>query len=529
MDSLTQAISSIGEGFIVTDKQGFITFMNSSAEKLTGWRNCDAIDKHFDEIFQIIDFFTKESLVSPIQKTLDNRSTFGLQNYTALVKKDGEVIFVSANCSAICSQNKEIEGVAVVFRDIDRIKHVEEDIRREKNNLKNVLEALPQAILIVDKSAIIRWENNRLQHMFHLEGSYITGFRFGDVTNCLNSFEDGCSYGPHCNSCVIIKAINDAILDGHQKKDMEIQYSVAGQNRIESYWIRINTIPLINLKENEVLMFIEDITKQREYEEHLLESKEAAEGANRARNEFLTNMTHELRTPLHGIIGMSELLLSSGLDADQEENAHMIKVCASGLLQIINDLLDAAKIEAGKLDIVNLGFEFIAVIDESIKLFSVMAQNKHLSFEYSISPEIPKILKGDPKRLRQIIDNLISNAVKFTHSGGVRFDVELLSVTNQTVEINFKVSDTGIGISDINIDRLFQRFSQIDGSKTREFGGSGLGLSICKQLVDIMKGDIGVASEKGKGSTFYFTLSFGIANEKVKDSNNNINHGKLII
>ncbi len=524
---LSHAMACIGEGVIITDIKGYVIFMNATAERLTGWDSTQAMERHFDEIFHLIDFLTKEGIVTPIQKALESVCAVGLQNYSALVKKDGNVIFVSANCSTIVNGSGEIEGAVIVFRDIDRIKHMEEDIRREKNNLKNVLEALPQAICIVDSKLYIKWTNGAFFNVFGIDREDITDVRFGDITNCLNSYENGCTEGEKCLVCKIRKAMKKAFQREKSGNNTILQHVISKGSNLVTLWLRVSFIPLASLNENQRLMVIEDITQQKEYEGKLQKSKEAAEAANRLKSEFLANMSHELRTPLNGIVGMANLLLLSELTEDQKEDAEMIKSSAFELLQIINDILDISKIEAGKLKIVTIEFDLNHLIEDTAKLYAKIASNKNLGFSSMVAPGIPKILTGDPNRLRQILNNLISNAIKFTNKGEISLNVEMQSRTERSVTLKFSVSDTGIGISDKNKDRLFKRFSQVDGSKTRRYGGTGLGLAISKQLVELMHGSIGVSSEAGKGSTFYFTLSFSLEHARAYNSSVLKNIGEM--
>lgn len=255
-----------------------------------------------------------------------------------------------------------------------------------------------------------------------------------------------------------------------------------------------------------------DITKQVENEKILIEAQQDAEAANKAKSAFLAMMSHEIRTPMNGVIGASSLLLGTELTAQQEEFVHTIQVSGENLLTIINDILDYSKIEAGKIELEKIPFNLRLCIEDAFDLFVQSAAKKNVELLYYVDPDVPKALIGDTTRLRQVLVNLMGNAIKFTENGEVSLKVHNLIADEKqrTCQLEFAIQDTGVGIADEHKDRLFQAFTQADSSSTRKYGGTGLGLTISRKLTELMGGKIWFESEAGKGSTFFFTVTLPI-------------------
>jgi two-component system sensor histidine kinase/response regulator len=384
---------------------------------------------------------------------------------------------------------------------LEERKRSEEQARASHEMVRLLLDSTAEAIYGLDVKGNCTFANAGCVRLLgYAHESDLLGKRIHDLAH--HTRADGTPYP--VSECHIYRCF-EAGVGAHV--DDEVFWRQDGSSFLVEYW----THPIIqgDTKIGAVVTFV-DITERRLAEQQLHDAKNAAEEANRAKSEFLANMSHEIRTPMNGILGMTELTLDTELSQEQRDNLGLVRLSAESLLTVLNDILDFSKIEAGKLEVESIPFELRESLGEAMQTLSFRSQQKGLELIYDVQPDVPESLIGDPGRLRQKLINLIGNAIKFTQHGEILVSVALHSEDGQRVCLQISVADTGIGIPEDRQAKIFEAFSQADGSTTRKFGGTGLGLTISTRLVALMGGLIWVESQPGKGSTFHFTAWLGV-------------------
>jgi len=387
--------------------------------------------------------------------------------------------------------------VSLALEAADRRK-AEIETERSKNFLNSVIENLPIMVFVKDAEHLrfVRW-NKAAEDLTGLTRDTVLGKSDHDFFP-----QDEAAFFTQKDRGVIeLRSLQD------------IPEEPLATSHHGTRILHTRKIPIMNAQGQPeyILGISEDITERKQGEETLRKAKEAAEAASVAKSQFLANMSHEIRTPMNGVLGMAELLLATPLTEKQRHLTNSVHRSGSALLSIINSILDFSKVEAGKLELEQMEFELRETIEEAVDLFADPAERKGLDLTCFLPTEIPDRAIGDPARLRQVLLNLVGNAVKFTKRGEVTVWLHLLAQDARSLTLKCAVTDTGIGIPSQALAGLFTPFSQADGSTTRQFGGTGLGLAIVKQLVQLMGGEVGIASRPGQGSTFWFTVQLGCA------------------
>jgi len=472
----------------VTDKNDKIFAWNPFAEKLLG--------RDKQELFNlpVKDLYPSKEWKK--LKSLKGKKGILSDIGTKIVKKNKAVVDVSLSLSVLKDRNKKVVGSIGIINDISSLKAASRKIQESENKIRLLLNNTAASIIQTDsQERIVSW-NKYTEKML--------GATKKDL------------YLKHIS--ILYPALE-------WKKIRSARIRVLGaKHHIESKIIKQNgeiidvnlSINILKDSNNNIVGSVgimQDITRQKKVQELLVQAKLAAEQANTAKSMFLANMSHEVRTPMSAIMGMLDLTLDTSLSSEQSDNLTVAKEAADNLLGLINDILDLSKVEAGKITLENIEFHLPNIVRNTIKGLSVIARDKKLDLEVEIDPEVPEIIKGDPVRIRQVLINLINNAIKFTAKGKIVTSIKCQTKTKEETTLLFSVKDQGIGIPKDKQKTVFELFTQADSSTTRKFGGTGLGLAISKRLVEMMRGKIWVESELGEGSEFLFTGIFDIVQE----------------
>ncbi|MCP5117141.1 MAG: response regulator [bacterium] len=417
-------------------------------------------------------------------------------------RPDNTVLTLEVYESLLRDRRGRVAGMAVVSVDITAKQKSEDEVFQANSELRALFQAFPDVFLKLDTQGVILDVKAGQSAGAFAPSKDLVGKRLQEVL-------------PQAAGNQVKEAIERV---RKAATLVVVEYLAPGQWGDEHYEARF-----LPVHWSQVIVVLRNITERKTNQEQLekyaeeLEAKNqqlerallGATEATKLKSRFLANMSHEIRTPMNGVIGMIDFLLATPLSPEQREYGESVKSSADSLLTVINDILDISKIEAGKLQIEAIPFDLAAAVEEVASMFALRAKAKNLRFECAETPELGCMTVGDPGRLRQVLNNLIGNAIKFTHRGGLKVRTELFSRSPESVTLRFTVEDTGIGISADQRMRLFHSFSQVDESMARTYGGTGLGLAISKQLVELMGGSIGVESEPGQGSSFWFTAVFG--------------------
>jgi PAS domain S-box-containing protein len=490
---LETALSQSPTNIVITDIRGRIEYVNPAFTNITGYTARDVLGQNPRVLKSGVhdDEFYKE-----LWSTISSGNVW--RNRICNRKKDGTRFWENAVIAPVRDTHGEIRHYIAIKDDITELVALEDELQKNVTELELIMEHVEAGIIHVRNRRILK-VNTSFAESFGMSASDLEGRQ----TKILyDSEEEWEAFG---------RKWYPVLLSG---ETAEFEHQFRGR------WFHVlaSAVDIDNTEELDTVWVFHDITKIKKMEDDLICARDRAEEASRAKGDFLANMSHEIRTPLNAIIGMSHLLMDTKLDEQQKNYLKTVINSSELLLGLINDILDFSKIEAGELLLEERPFNLDSLLEHVETTMSGFAREKMLLFTVTRAPDMPEAFTGDRMRIIQILVNLVNNAIKFTSKGGVVLSACMQGIEKDNIAVlKFEVEDSGVGIAEEDMHKLFQSFQQTDASVARRFGGTGLGLAICRKLVELMGGEIGVESEVGEGSRFFFTIRCGIYEGELED------------
>ncbi len=495
-------LGGIGDGVILTDTEERVTYLNAAAARIL---NCSPKlegNVHFYDICPLVNLKTGIRFESPLRRALQEDAPVGLARNIGIERARGAV-YLSATCSPLRDGGGSVIGCSVILREITQIRRLEMKIESDRAYMRSIFAAAKIGLCVLDESGGIIDINEASLEIMQTSYQDVIHLQFGDAFRCENSLEKGCGHGPECRHCPVRNNLEAAIMDDEFTSEFTVALSSVDTG--DPTWLKVFISQAWSETGKQIIIALVDVSRRKQRENALEKARQKAEAASRAKGQFLANMSHEIRTPINGMNGMIDLTLRTQLDKEQRENLLSAKQCSEDLLHIINDILDYSKLESGRMKLEAIQFDLWELLRQECRIHGKVAMGKGLWFIHPAHKHIPQFIIGDPLRLRQIFNNLLTNALKFTEKGTISLTVEVGRRRGADI-LEFGIHDTGIGMDWKGRKKLFKAFSQVDGSTTRQFGGTGLGLMIVKQLVEAMGGEIHVFSSPRRGSSFCFWI-----------------------
>ncbi len=490
---LHMVLDTVNDGITFSDEDGHFEVFNKTMEQITGYTKQEANAGDFNlKIFP--DPVDRQHALDGLKELLRKRHLREIES--TITTKSGEQRTLLISTSLVETGGKQMFLSA--YKDITLRKRAERAQEESEARFRELYDEAPICYHELDlQGRIVRVNRKELDLLGYSSSEMIGKYVWEFAKDREKSEKE-----------VLSKLAGTLVPEGSYERVVVRKDGTTVPVLIDERIVRRKTGAITGIRTT-----LQDITERKRAEEALQEAKEAAEIANKAKSQFLAVMSHEIRTPMNGVIGMTDLLLTTELSAEQREYVETVRTSGDALLTLINDILDFSKIESGKIELEFHTFEIRECIEEIFELFAPKAVERSLDLLYWIDPRVPQLVTGDKFRLRQILSNLVGNAVKFTNKGEVYASATLNWKVGPECELAFLVRDTGIGIPQSRVDRLFKAFSQVDSSTTRKYGGTGLGLAISARLVELMNGHLWVDSEEGVGSKFFFTVKLAVPAE----------------